>query len=91
MQYASYETTLLGEISDEYYLAAQCRDCKHGRRMSIKGLQQRLGTDFLVVQIRKRLRCERCGSIKIVVSFFNPGQHTGNLNHLFNEPGKKLG
>jgi hypothetical protein len=70
VQYPPYETARLGEITNEYYFAAQCRDCRHGRRLDIMKLRERLGADFPVVQIRKRLRCERCDSRQIIVSFF---------------------
>jgi hypothetical protein len=31
------------------------------------------------------LRCERCGSRQIVITFLAPGQKTGNVAHLFSE------
>jgi hypothetical protein len=86
VHYLSYETAKLGEITDEYYFAAQCSVCKHRRRFKISTLRDALGTNFEVRRIRPRLRCNRCGSKQIIVSFFNPGHRAGSLHRLFDTP-----
>jgi hypothetical protein len=42
---------------------AICRRCKHRRLLFAKNLANRLGEDFKVVDLGKRLRCQKCGVI----------------------------
>lgn len=86
MDYPLFNTARLGEITDKYYFAAQCAECKHGKRLNVARLTQTLGQDFAVIKVRQRLRCTRCGSKRVVVSFLNPSQRSNNLIHLFDEP-----
>jgi hypothetical protein len=36
-----------------------------------------------MVKLRARLRCERCRSRAVVITFLTPNQRTGNLIQLF--------
>ena len=42
-------------------VVAICRRCKHRRLLFAKNLANRLGEDFKVVDLGKRLRCQKCG------------------------------
>jgi hypothetical protein len=67
------------------YYGAYCRRCKHSARLSLTKLRAHLGDTFPLVKIRDRLRCERCSSRQIVITFLAPDQRTGNLVPLFGE------
>jgi hypothetical protein len=54
-------------------------------RPSLEKLRQHLGDSFPLVKLMDRLRCERCSSQQIVITFLAPDQRTGNLAHLFRE------
>jgi hypothetical protein len=82
MEYAKRETAALAHVDDSYYYGAYCRKCKHSARLSLTKLRTYLGDDFSLVKVKDRLRCKRCGSRQIVVTFLAPNQRTGNLAHL---------
>lgn len=86
MEYASFSTAKLGEITDEHYLDASWFKCGRGARLSVSRLRDRLGPDFAVAGIGRRLRCERCGARGAVVTFLNPSQRSGNLVRLYRKP-----
>jgi hypothetical protein len=46
-------------------------------------LRKRLGDDFPLAKVKERLRCERCSSRQIVITFLAPNQRTGNVAFLF--------
>jgi hypothetical protein len=48
-------------------------------------LRKRLGDDFPLAKVKERLRCERCNSRQIVITFLAPNQRTGNVAYLFGE------
>jgi hypothetical protein len=48
-------------------------------------LRKRLGDDFPLAKVKERLRCERCNSRQIVITFLAPNQRTGNVADLFGE------
>jgi hypothetical protein len=83
MEYASFSSATLGDLTDEYYLAASCSSCRHGARLNIGKLRAVLGTAYAVAGVRARLRCDRCGSKQVVVTFLKPDQAVGNLVYLF--------
>jgi hypothetical protein len=83
MEYAKLETAALAHVDDSYYYAAYCRKCKHVARLSLVKLREHLGDSFPLRKIKDRLRCERCSSRRIVITFLAPDQKTGNLAHLF--------
>jgi hypothetical protein len=83
MEYARLETAKLRDIDDAYYYGAQCRGCGHGARLSVTKLIARLGDDYPLVKVRERLRCERCLSRAVVITFLAPNQRTGNIVELF--------
>ena len=84
MDSARLETATLAHVDDSYYYyGAYCRKCKHSARLSLSKLRAHLGDNFPLVKIRDKLRCERCGSKQIVITFLAPDQRTGNLVELF--------
>ena len=68
MEYAKLETATLAHVDDSYYYGAYCRKCKHAARLSLEKLRQHLGGSFPLVQLKDRLRCERCNSRQIVIT-----------------------
>jgi hypothetical protein len=85
MEYAKLETATLAHVDDRYYYSAYCRKCKHSARLSLVKLRASLGDDFPVSRIRQRLRCERCKSRAVVITFLAPDQRGGNLAQMFQE------
>jgi hypothetical protein len=83
MEYAKLETATLALVDDRYYCGAYCRKCKHSARLSLVKLRTNLGDNFRVAEIRQRLRCERCKSRAVVITFLAPDQRGGNLAQLF--------
>ena len=83
MDSARLETATLAHVDDSYYYGAYCRKCKNSARLSLSKLRAHLGDNFPLVKIRDKLRCERCGSKQIVITFLAPDQRTGNLVELF--------
>ncbi len=83
MEYARLETAKLRDIDDTYYYGAQCRGCGHGARLSVAKLRARVREDFPLTKVRERLRCEKCHSRAVVITFLAPNQRTGNLVELF--------
>jgi hypothetical protein len=86
MEYARLQTAALAHVDDSYYYGAYCRMCKHSARLSLVKLRAHLGDSFPLLKVKDRLRCERCGSRAIVVTFLAPNQRTGNIAHLLGEP-----
>jgi hypothetical protein len=82
MKYAELETATLAHVDDSYYYGAYCGKCKHHARLSLVKLRAKLGDDFPLRNVRQRLKCERCGSRHVVVTFLTPA-HRGALTHLF--------
>jgi hypothetical protein len=58
----------LSEAAGELLYGATCERCKETRRIDLAKLRDRLGPDVLVQDIRKRLRCRKCGSRKVIVT-----------------------
>jgi hypothetical protein len=85
MEYAKLETAALAHVDDSYYYGAHCRKCKHAARLSLEKLRAHLGDTFPLVKVKNRLRCERCSSRQIVITFLSPNQKTGNVAHLFRQ------
>lgn len=85
MEPARYEAAKLREVDDTYYFGVSCSDCQRRRRLSLVRLRTMLGDDYLVVDIRKRMKCATCHSKKIIISFFGPHQAVGNLAYLFDQ------
>jgi hypothetical protein len=77
------ETAALAHVDDSYYYGAYCRKCKHWARLSLVKLRVHLGDIFPLVKVKDRLRCERCASRQIVITFLAPNQRTGNVAYLF--------
>jgi hypothetical protein len=85
MEYARLETASLAHVDDSYYYGAYCRKCKHSARISLVKLRARLGDDFPLARVKDRLRCERCKSRQVVITFLAPSQRCGNLAYLFSD------
>jgi hypothetical protein len=85
MEYARLETATLAHVDDSYYYGAYCRKCKHSARLSLEKLRRHLGDDFPLAKIRDKLRCERCSSRQIVITFLAPNQRTGSLADFFRQ------
>ncbi|MDX2202093.1 MAG: hypothetical protein NW223_05040 [Hyphomicrobiaceae bacterium] len=47
-------------IDDKAALVAVCRRCKHRRLLFPARLAERLGRQFLAIDLRPRLRCTQC-------------------------------
>ena len=86
MEYAKLETAALAHVNDSYYYGAYCRKCKHSARLSLSKLRAHLGDDFPLIKVREKLRCQRCRSRQVVVTFLTPDQSTGSLVQLFETP-----
>ncbi len=86
MEYAKLETATLAHVDDSYYYGAYCRKCKHSARLSLTKLRACLGDDFPLAKVKDRLRCERCRSRQVVITFLAPNQRCGNLAYIFGEP-----
>jgi hypothetical protein len=86
MQYATLETAALSHVDDSYYFGAYCGKCKHTARLSLVKLREHLGDCFPLVDVRLRLRCQRCRSKHIIVTFLTPDHCTGDLARLFELP-----
>ena len=86
MEYAKLESDTLAHVDDTYYFGAYCRKCKHSARLSLVKLRAHLGDDFPLARIRERLRCQRCRSRQVVITFQGPHQRSGNLAYMFGEP-----
>jgi hypothetical protein len=85
MQNAKLETATLAHVDDSYFYGAYCRKCKHAARLSLEKLRRHLGDSYPLIKIKDRLRCERCSSRQIVITFLAPNQRTGNLANLFDQ------
>ena len=85
MEYAKLETAALAHVDDTYYYGAYCRKCKHAARLSLEKLREQLGDNFPLRKVKDHLRCERCRSRQIVITFLVPNQRTGNVVHLFRQ------
>jgi hypothetical protein len=86
VEYAKLETAALAHVDDSYYYGAYCRKCKHHARLSLVKLRAHLGDDFPLRDVRSKLRCQRCRSRQVVVTFLSPSQRCGNLAYLFGKP-----
>jgi hypothetical protein len=85
MENARLEIATLAHVDDRYYYGAYFRKCKHSAQLSFVKLRASLGDNFPVSKIRQRLRCERCNSRAVVITFLAPDQRGGNLTQLFQE------
>ena len=88
MEYAKLETAALAHVDDTYFYSAYCRKCKLAARLSLEKLRQHLGNNYPLRKVKDRLRCERCSSRQIVITFLAPNQPTGNVVHLFRQTPK---
>jgi hypothetical protein len=86
MEFVKLETAALAHVDDSYYYGAYCRKCRHTARLSLVKLRAHLGDDFPLKDVRPRLRCRRCRSRQIVITFLGPHQRGGSLAHMFAEP-----
>jgi len=85
VEFAKLETASLADVDESYHYGASCRSCHHSARLDLRKLRTHYGDAFPLVQIRKRLRCERCGSRLVTIIFLAPNQKTGNIAYLFGQ------
>jgi hypothetical protein len=85
VEYPKLETVALAHVDDSYYYGAYCRQCKHSARISLEKLRERLGDCYPLKKVKDRLRCERCRSRQIVITFLAPDQKVGNVAELFRQ------
>jgi hypothetical protein len=86
MEYAMLETAAMAHVDDSYYYGAYCGKCKHSARLSLVKLRERLGDCFPLISLRERLRCSRCRSRHIIITFLGPHHCSGDLAKLFDLP-----
>jgi hypothetical protein len=86
MNFATLQTAALAHVDDSYYFGAYCGKCRHAARLSLVKLRARLGDDFPLRDVRAKLRCRRCRSRHIVVTFLGPHQRSGSLVRFFELP-----
>lgn len=56
----------LAEAVQVLYYGASCNTCRETRRIDLQAMLERLGPDFLVDDLRPRLRCARCGRKDVI-------------------------
>jgi hypothetical protein len=78
MEFAQIETAAFAHVHDSYYYGAYCGKCKHSARLSLVKLRARLGDTFPLRDVRPRLRCRRCRSRHIIITFLGPDQRGEN-------------
>jgi hypothetical protein len=61
------EQLTLAEAVEVIAYGASCSRCHETRRVDLARLRDRLGAQFLVRDIRPRLRCSKCGNHRIIV------------------------
>jgi hypothetical protein len=61
------EHLTLAEAVELIVYGASCNRCHETRRIDLAQLRDRLGPRVLVGQIRRRLRCSKCGNRRIIV------------------------
>lgn len=60
-----HELTLADAVELIVY-GASCNRCHETRRIDLVQLRDRLGPQFLLDDIRPRLRCSKCGTRKVI-------------------------
>jgi hypothetical protein len=62
------EELTLALAAELIYYGANCRACKETRSIDLAALAEKLGGDFLVRDVRPRLRCGKCGARSVIVT-----------------------
>lgn len=86
MDYPTLDTAKLSQVDDSFYYAASCNSCHHSVRLSLVKLRADLGDDFLLADVRTRLKCCQCGSRRIIIAYYTPAHAVTSLGPLFKEP-----
>lgn len=79
------ESAILSDLDDSFYYGLTCQSCQHSSRLSLTRLRSLLGDTFPLKDVRTRLKCSKCDSKLIVVTFLAPHQAVGNLALLFEQ------
>jgi hypothetical protein len=58
----------LQEAIEKIFYGAECRRCKEVRHVKLVRLVPVLGLNFKVRDIRRRLKCSKCGNKEIIVT-----------------------
>src|SRR5450755_3481281 len=66
------ETSLLKDVTDDYYYGCHCTSCLHTARLILSKLRSHLGDDFPLNKIRERLKWQICSSRKVTITFLDP-------------------
>jgi hypothetical protein len=61
------EQLTLAEAVELIAYGASCNRCHEMRRIDLAKVRDRLGPQFLVGDIRSRLRCSKCGNRNIII------------------------
>ena len=86
MDYATLESARLGDVDDSSYYAASRVACFFsGGRSSLLKLLTHLGPHFMLKDVRPRLKCERCGKRRAIITFWSPDHGGGSLAYLFEQ------
>jgi hypothetical protein len=62
------EQLTLAEAVEQIYYGACCNTCRATRRIDLAKILERLGPRFLIRDVRAQLRCQTCGSRKVVIT-----------------------
>lgn len=65
MTYKTVEQLPLADAVEEIFYGASCNRCRETRHVDLVQLRDRLGPQFLVGNIRRRLRCSKGGTRRV--------------------------
>lgn len=68
-QLPALRTVRLAEAAERYYYSAQCRQCGRDEAVDLHRARELLGDDFLLDNLRERLKCSACNKKDLVVCF----------------------
>jgi transcription elongation factor Elf1 len=69
------EPEVLGDVLvHQCQISATCRACDHRTSLSPAELAQRLGYEYPLARLERRLRCLKCGKKKARIRTVDPGR-----------------
>ena len=86
MDHASLESAALAHVDESYYYGTFSGKRKHSAPLSLVKLRSHRGDDLPLMDVGEWLRCRRCRSPHIVVTFRGRHQRSGDLARLFELP-----
>ena len=57
----------LGDLGPNFWLGASCESCFHFADIDRHELARRMGSDAVLDDIRRKLRCRQCGSREVLL------------------------